>query len=142
MIILSLAVCLLLVGCSNSSGPDESALPPLETAPVDSSSNAQRYDSYETVIIYQETLSNGVVFELYEDGRLILSGNDIEVNIGDEKTFQSYEDRITTIELGDGISIVGDKAFSGLTKVQKLVVGDSIETIGYSALSYLPTTSP
>ena len=125
----------ILAGCSNASGPDENALPPLETAPSTPNDVSQGYERGDSILIYQENLSGGINFELYEDGKLILTGGDIDTSMGDEKAYQDYAENITTIELGEGVTYVGDKAFAGLDKVQKLIIGNDVEVIEYSAFS-------
>ena len=78
-------VLLMTAGCNGSSGPDKDALPPLETTPSTTGTSGQAYERGDSILIYQETLSSGLNFELYEDGKLVLSGGDITVSIGDEK---------------------------------------------------------
>lgn len=94
-----------MTGCGGSSGPDVDALPPLETAGTHDPTSGG-YSRSDTIVIYQENLSSGVSFELYEDGRLLLSGADITSSIVDEPAFKDYADSITTIELGEGVTAV------------------------------------
>ena len=136
LMILGIVLCLLMTaGCgAGSSGPDEGALPPLETAPP-ATGGSQNYDRSDPIVIYQENLNCGVSFELYEDGRLLLTGADMTASLGDEKAYQDYKDSITTIELGEGITVVDNKAFAGLENIQKVIVGETVTSIGYSAFS-------
>ena len=81
-----LALCLVLTGCG-SSGPDRTALPPLETAPQNLEESRQAYDRSEPVVIYEENLEGGVRFSLYEDGKLELTGGDVLMSMTDEPAF-------------------------------------------------------
>ena len=97
VIVLLAALAVLLCGCSSNNGPDLDSLPPLETAPAVVGDDNPAFSSSETILIYQEKLSGGVLFQLYEDGRLVLSGGDLDSSIGKEKAYTDYRDSISAI---------------------------------------------
>ena len=72
LMILGIVLCLLMTaGCgAGSSGPDEGALPPLETAPP-ATGGSQNYDRSDPIVIYQENLNKGKL-KVDRDGLLII----------------------------------------------------------------------
>ena len=113
-----LAMLILLAGCGKS-GPNESALPTLESSPP-TIQDTDEYMRGDSVALYNETLSSGVFFELFEDGRLVLSGGDIRESIVDTRAFKDYQDNITILEIGDGVSVVGEKSAAGASRFDYL----------------------
>ena len=119
-------LCIILTGCGKA-GPDMSALPTLETESADIKEQADGYNRNEPIVIYEETLSDNLIFSLYEDGRLIISGADITNSIVDTQAYRDYKDDITIIEIGEGVSLIGEKVFAKAEKVQKVLAENKAE---------------
>ena len=126
---LVLAACVLLSGCSK---PKPTWSTGLEAAPSVTEPDTGGLGAF---LVCDEQLDDGVQFQLYDDGRLVLSGGDILQSVPDSLLFQMYQDKITSLELGDGVGVVANGAFSGASKLQKLVVGSSVREIGTRAFS-------
>ena len=123
----------------SDSGPDKNSLPPLEdkvstvstAAPVNTEPAATSVEN----IIYSETLENGLKITVLADGVLRVEGANVEENFKTRNIFKDYVANINTLEIGNGVLVVGEKAFLGYDKLQKVIVGDYTEEIHYSAFS-------
>ena len=65
IVILCFLICILtLTACNNSSGPNENALRPLETEPSTQNHSIDEYERQDSIVIHQEKLNSGTIFEL------------------------------------------------------------------------------
>ena len=135
ILILLLAVVILLAGCGGNSQPEPTWGTTLETAAPEPVATVGKVHDNMPIMLYQEKLQNGVIFEVYEDGRLLLYGGDLTQCIVDTQAFKSYQNEITILEIGDGVRVIGEKVFAKADKIQKILIGDSVEKIEYYAFS-------
>ena len=96
---LVLAACVLLSGCSK---PKPTWSTGLEAAPSVTEPDTGGLGAF---LVCDEQLDDGVQFQLYDDGRLVLSGGDILQSVPDSLLFQMYQDKITSLELTQRIGI-------------------------------------
>ena len=133
--ILSLGIMLSLAACEMGGKPTPS-LPPLDTDTTQSSSDgATSTPRVEQNSLYEDVLPNGLKITVYTDGVLLLENGNIEENLKTRAIFSDYVPNITTLKLGDGVEVVGEKTFQDWDKLQKVNIGDSVIEIGYAAFS-------
>lgn len=117
-------------------GKPAPSLPPLDEGAVPSSSEAETQAPRATQnSLYEEVLPNGLKITVLTDGVLLLENGNIEENLKTRNIFSDYVPNITTLKLGDGVEVVGEKTFQGWDKLQRIIIGDSVREIGYSAFS-------
>ena len=111
----------------------ESVLPPLEQE-GDHISSAGISET-QTGVLLEDTLENGLHITVFSDGVLLLENADVEENLKNRSVFSDYVANIKVLRLGEGVTAVGEKAFSGFDKLEQIVFGDDVREIGYSAFS-------
>ncbi len=81
------------------------------------------------------TCGENVTWTLYADGRLVLSGSGSMTDYASANDSYSYSYRrdITSIEIGEGITRIGDYAFYDCIYVTEVTIPESVQTIGYEA---------
>lgn len=72
----------------------------------------------------------GVSFELFGDGKLVISGRG---NIADGAFTENTD--IVSADIQKGVTGIGSRAFFGCSKLSSVTLPDSVEVIGESALS-------
>lgn len=91
------------------------------------------------VIIENGTCGNNVMWALYGDMRLVISGNG-EMKNYDFKSPQSpwrkYAKTIASIDIGKSITTIGNFAFDHCYHVEKVEIPDQVTSIGESAFSH------
>ena len=120
-LLLVLLLLLLLTACRKV-GPDLTALPTLETAPDRSQQQGGSYHRGDAIIVHEEELFETVQFTLYEDGRLVLTGGDLTESIVDTQAYRDFKSSITIVEIGEGVTVVGEKVFAKADNIQKVEV--------------------
>lgn len=134
--------CVLLLGLVFSlsacglGGKPSPSLPPLDDETSQSSSNgATPTPRTAQNSLYEDVLPNGLKITVFSDGVLLLENGNVEENLKTRSIFSDYVPNITTLKLGDGVEVVGEKTFQNWDKLQKVIIGDSVIEIGYSAFS-------
>lgn len=89
---------------------------------------------------YAETASGecglNARWELDDSGKLTITGKGDMYRYDSERTpWYSYAFRIKSIEVGDGITSIGDGAFKGLLKAQEVKLADTVRIIRGSAFA-------
>lgn len=94
-------------------------------------------DRGEDGILGQGFCGESVIWSLIEDGTLTLRGSGAMDDYGaDEAPWSSFRDRITAIDVGDGITAIGANSFQGCTALAAAVVlPSSVTKIGASAFA-------
>lgn len=119
-----------------SMGKPAPSLPPLDGDPVSGASDSKPHVPPATQDhLYEEVLPNGLKISVLTDGVLLLENGNVEENLKTRKIFSDYVPMITTLKLGDGVEVVGEKTFQGWDNLQRIIIGDSVREIGYSAFS-------
>ena len=54
----------------------------------------------------------------------------------DETLWKEYRDSISRVEIGEGVTSIGNFAFSGYSNITSVSIADSITRIGASAFAY------
>lgn len=133
--ILALAIVFSLAACSMSGKPAPS-LPPLDTEITQSNSDGVTSTPRPAQnSLYEEVLPNGLKITVFTDGVLLLENGNVEENLKTRSIFSDYVPNITTLKLGDGVEVVGEKTFQDWDNLEKAIIGDSVVEIGYSAFS-------
>ncbi|MBR6270679.1 MAG: leucine-rich repeat domain-containing protein [Lachnospiraceae bacterium] len=68
---------------------------------------------------------------------LSISGSGAMRNYGNrtEAPWNAYKDDIETVVIGPGVTLIGNYAFSGMTKLSSVILGENVTTIGICAFS-------
>ena len=97
------------------------------------------YNSNAELVLYavwREYIDAGCCAEnltwiLYADGELVIQpAAEGETGAINEAPWLDYKDEILTIEISDGITGIGDSAFSGCTGMAEVSIPDTVTTIG------------
>ncbi len=67
---------------------------------------------------------------LYKDGRLVISGSG---DMGEGNIPSGFDELVTEIVVSDGITSIGDNAFSDYGSLKKITIGKDVSTIGEKA---------
>ena len=97
----------------------------------------------KTQIVSETSIAHGycgnkVTYVLDANGTLTISGNGTMENYiepGDAKWFE-YRDQIKRVIINEGITNIGDCAFSGCDKLTKVYIPDSVTIIGHFSFYY------
>ncbi len=100
------------------------------------------YDLYRTVAIGEdgamysgELADTDITWYITADGKLYVNGSgEIPNNVGDyEYSWHNHKDSVQEIHIGEGITVIGESAFSGFGNAAVLTLPDSLEEILYGA---------
>lgn len=102
----------------------------------------------KTEIISETSIAHGycgnkVTYVLDANGTLTISGNGAMENYteaGDAKWFE-YREQIKRVIINEGITNIGDYAFSGCDKLTKVYIPDSVTIVGHYSFSYCTALS-
>lgn len=61
--------------------------------------------------------------------------------ISDNQPWYEYGDQITAVKIENGVKYIGDYSFFNMKNIISLTIGDTVETIGYSAFAGCNITS-
>lgn len=101
-------------------------------------------DSEQPVVVKSGKCGDNVSYDLYEDGRLIISGTGDTYNFasfGPAPWYYSYWSTIKTVIISDGVTSIGDYMFWGCRKLTSVSIPDSVISIGHKAFSSCNLTS-
>ena len=89
-------------------------------------------------IVASGTCGDGVVWELYSNGLLRISGNGpmADYGSGDEVPWDSYSSIIASVLIEHGVSSIGDYAFDSCYYMNSVKIPDSVTSIGDYAFHY------
>ena len=80
-----------------------------------------------------------VVWELYEDGNLVISGKGDMFNLTSSGVqWKMHEENIYYVTVKNGVTSVGSNAFSGLPNLRGITLADTVTTIADGAFSDNP----
>lgn len=136
--IIVLVLVIVFGGCSNlkQSGPDVASLAPLETMPpvllapvADSESNGREN------VKMSGNLQNGTSYVFHDDGTLEFFNGDVEEIIKDNDYFRGRIAEIKEIRIADGVKKIGERVFSDLTAVSRVIFSESCDSIADYAFS-------
>ncbi len=77
-----------------------------------------------------------VVWTLFDDGELIISGNGAVVDCGSNTPWGGYNSDIEKVIIETGITKIGDRVFYGCVNLQNVEIGDSVTDIGEMAFCF------
>ena len=80
-------------------------------------------------------MTNGLKITVFPDGVLLLENGDVEENLKTRSIFSDYVPNITTLKFGKGVAVIGEKTFQDWDKIKKVILGDDVVRIDYSAFS-------
>lgn len=108
---------------------------------ADSSSSSSGSSSSEA------TQPKGVVYEIVDDTAQVVGYEGTETSVVIEATYngvsvtkigaQAFKNsEITSVEIPDGVTEIGNSAFYGCVKLESVIIPDSVTSIGSSAFAY------
>ena len=81
-----------------------------------------------------------ITWQLLTDGTLYLSGTgpmpDFHSGDSSEIPWNEYKSNILSVEIGDGITAIGDHVFANYSKIKSVKISSSVQTIGDTAFQY------
>ena len=83
----------------------------------------------DSLILAYGECGSDATWIIYGSGRMIISGNGAVTSKG----WGEYMNYITVLEVDNGITSICENAFSGATNLRKLVLADSVATLGLNA---------
>ena len=90
--------------------------------------------------LYSGSCGANAAWALYSDGRMVISGNGAMDDYASQLVtpWADYRHTITAIEIGAGITHIGNYAFKGATNCKEVVFaeGSQLKTIGSQAFHY------
>ena len=88
-------------------------------------------------IIASGSCGGSAGWSLTEDGTLTISGTGAMENYSDKSAqgWYGHADAINSVIISDGITHIGNRAFSGCSALTKITIPDSVRSIGWSAFS-------
>lgn len=91
------------------------------------------YEVPKATLVDNGSCGNDVTWELYSDGKMIISGTGKTIDYNSAKVApwnNKYEDIITSIEVGEGITSLGNQMFRKCVKLKDVKLPTTLETIG------------
>ena len=95
--------------------------------------NNLKYQILSSILHEDETGS--LKWVLYENGLFEISGNGEMPDYKDYSPWYKYRGSITSVMIGDGVTSIGNSAFSGCEGLTSITIPDSVTSIGNSAFS-------
>ena len=88
-------------------------------------------------IIASGSCGGSAGWSLTEDGTLTISGTGAMENYSDKSAqgWYGHADAINSVIISDGITHIGNRAFSGCSALTEITIPDSVTSIGWSAFS-------
>ena len=90
-----------------------------------------------TEIVSYGTCGENLTWTLYENGYLTINGNG---NMDDwhetSRPWMEHRDLITTVEIGNGVTNIGERAFYNCRNLSSIKIGESVTNIGSEAFVY------
>ena len=90
----------------------------------------------EEVIVVSEGDLASVHWCLYSDGLLSITGEGHLENSFVSRVMYSGRERIVKLEIADGITSIGDSAFSNLPSLSEVSIGDTVTEIGNTSFAF------
>lgn len=88
----------------------------------------------ESALIDSGSYGENITWELYNDGKLVVNGNGDMVDVSQTTTsnreWHTYREDITSVVISDGITRIGDWAFSYFSNLISVYIPDSVVNIG------------
>ena len=83
------------------------------------------------------TLPNGINWTLYDTGELVIDGDGEipDVRFTSASYWKEYISDITEVTIGDGITSIGNYAFSEFKNLESVHIPYGVKRIGYSAFN-------
>ncbi|MCM1256943.1 MAG: leucine-rich repeat protein [Roseburia sp.] len=110
---------------------------------VEGKSNVVHEMQGETVI-HSGTCGNNLKWELFDGGRMVISGKGAMESYGMENVENSYKIKIVSVEMGDDITSIGYMAFRNRSNLKKVSLPARLEVIeerGFEGCSNLKTVT-
>jgi len=106
--------------------------------------NYNEYLTDATIHFAKEILASGtcgaqgdnLTWILYDDGELAIEGNGDMAQFNQGAPWGDYRQQITGLSIGNGVTSIGNFAFSGFTNLPKVVIPASVVDIGYCAFDH------
>ena len=83
--------------------------------------------------VLHEGKTERLMWALYENGLLEISGNGEIWDYTDYSQWYKYRGSITSVMIGDGVTSIGNRAFYGCEGLTSIVIPDSVTSIGDNA---------
>ena len=88
----------------------------------------------ESPLIASGSYGENITWELYNDGKLVVNGSGDMVDVSQTTTsnreWHTYREDITSVVISDGITRIGDWAFSYFSNLISVYIPDSVVNIG------------
>ena len=106
--------------------------------------NYNEYLTDATIHFAKEILASGtcgaqgdnLTWTLYDDGELVIEGSGDMAQFNQGAPWGNYRQQITGLTIKNGVTSIGNFAFSGFTNLPKAVIPASVVDIGYRAFDY------
>lgn len=121
--VLALMMCLSLFACSGNSNDDSDGIIIVQPSIYDKADSIPKIN--KATVLREGSCGTAASFTLYDNYVLLISGSGSIT----ENAFNSYEDYIKFIVIENGITTIGKKVFSSLSKLQIVELPSSIKSI-------------
>lgn len=93
--------------------------------------------SAETEVPTEGTCGENTVWKFTEDGTLEISGTGAmdEWTAESDRPWNDLRDKITNVVIGEGVTTIGERAFSYFSNVTEFIIPEGVETISYYAFA-------
>lgn len=93
--------------------------------------------SAEAEVPTEGTCGENTVWKFTEDGTLEISGTGAmdEWTVESDRPWNDLRDKITNVVIGEGVTTIGERAFSYFSNVTEFIIPEGVETISYYAFA-------
>ena len=98
--------------------------------------NADEVTTVGTWNVSADDNKSNVTATLYSDGSFVISGTGDMKSFSKTREYSDYKEDIKTIEIKNGVTSIGDKAFEDCKSLTSIEIPNSVTSIGSSAFEY------
>ena len=121
----------------NVESVSETTEPVETTAPVPASTEPMMTESDDAgdviEVIKSDLWGDNLTWTLYSDGRLVITGTGEMTS--PNNVFEDCKDQVVTVEIAEGITTIGERAFSNCKNLTAVSIPDGVTSIGFLAFS-------